>query len=82
MGAGGGVASGADPVAAHLGVLAGLSTSSGGSSDEEGVDGNLGLGELAQLTVNNEAEVSYDVSFPLLFLTTDYWNGFFNLKND
>jgi hypothetical protein len=41
-----------------LGGLAGLS-----SSDDEGVDGHLGLGELAQLTVNNEAEVSYDVSF-------------------
>ncbi|XP_046649582.1 striatin-like isoform X2 [Daphnia pulicaria] len=42
---------------AHLGGLAGLS-----SSDDEGVDGHLGLGELAQLTVNNEAEVSYDIS--------------------
>ena len=43
---------------AHLGGLAGLTS----SSDDEGVDGHLGLGELAQLTVNNEAEVSYDVS--------------------
>ncbi|KAI9561786.1 hypothetical protein GHT06_012747 [Daphnia sinensis] len=42
---------------AHLAGLAGLS-----SSDDEGVDGHLGLGELAQLTVNNEAEVSYDIS--------------------
>lgn len=42
---------------AHLGGLAGLA-----SSDDEGVDGHLGLGELAQLTVNNEAEVSYDVN--------------------
>lgn len=42
---------------AHLSGLAGLA-----SSDDEGVDGHLGLGELAQLTVNNEAEVSYDVS--------------------
>lgn len=42
----------------HLGGLAGLTS----SSDDEGVDGHLGLGELAQLTVNNEAEVSYDVS--------------------
>ena len=52
-----GVAAGESSVAAHLGALAGLS-----SSDDEGVDGHLGLGELAQLTVNNEAEVSYDVS--------------------
>ena len=62
VGAGGGVSSGSDPVSAHLGALAGLTTSSGGSSDDESVDGHLGLGELAQLTVNNEAEVSYDVS--------------------
>ncbi|EFX86240.1 hypothetical protein DAPPUDRAFT_208467 [Daphnia pulex] len=33
-----------------------------GVGDDEGVDGHLGLGELAQLTVNNEAEVSYDIS--------------------
>ena len=49
--------------AAHLGGLAGLS-----SSDDEGVDGHLGLGELAQLTVNNEAEVSYDASFNSVFI--------------
>lgn len=30
-------------------------------SGEEG-DSALGLGELAQLTVNNDAEVTYDVS--------------------
>ena len=54
-----GIGVGADP--AHLGGLAGLT-----SSDDEGVDGHLGLGELAQLTVNNEAEVSYDVSFCLI----------------
>ena len=51
--------------AAHLGGLAGLS-----SSDDESVDGHLGLGELAQLTVNNEAEVSYDVSFNSVFIYT------------
>jgi len=34
----------------------------GMDASEECVDGHLGLGELAQLTVNNEAEVSYDVS--------------------
>ncbi|KAL1462970.1 hypothetical protein WDU94_014767 [Cyamophila willieti] len=28
--------------------------------EEEGLDSNLGLGELAQLTVNNEADTSYD----------------------
>jgi striatin 1/3/4 len=37
------------------------------ASDDEGVDGHLGLGELAQLTVNNEAEVSYDVSVAPIF---------------
>lgn len=26
---------------------------------------DLGLGDLAQLTVNNDSEVAYDVSFPL-----------------
>jgi len=31
--------------------------------DDEGLDSSLGLGELAQLTVNNEAEAAYDVSF-------------------
>lgn len=29
----------------------------------DAIDSTLGLGELAQLTVNNEAEASYDVSF-------------------
>ncbi|XP_059350285.1 striatin-like isoform X2 [Daphnia carinata] len=48
---------GAASETAHLAGLTGLS-----SSDDEGVDGHLGLGELAQLTVNNEAEVSYDIS--------------------
>ena len=47
----------------HLTALGGLNT-----SDEEGVDGHLGLGELAQLTVNNEAEVSYDVSVRPIFI--------------
>ncbi|KAF5280493.1 hypothetical protein FQA39_LY18038 [Lamprigera yunnana] len=31
-------------------------------NDEENVDSGLGLGELAQLTVNNDAETSYDIS--------------------
>lgn len=39
----------------------------GMDASEECVDGHLGLGELAQLTVNNEAEVSYDVMFHFLF---------------
>ncbi|XP_046737972.1 striatin [Diprion similis] len=30
--------------------------------DEEGLDSSLGLGELAQLTVNNDAEVAYDMA--------------------
>lgn len=30
-------------------------------SDEEGVDSTLGLGELAQLTVNNDTEGTYEV---------------------
>lgn len=33
----------------------------GGLGDEEVLDSTLGLGELAQLTVNNEAEAAYDV---------------------
>jgi len=35
----------------------------GTMGDDEGLDSSLGLGELAQLTVNNEAEAAYDVSF-------------------
>lgn len=62
----GGVSAGESSVAAHLGALAGLS-----SSDDEGVDGHLGLGELAQLTVNNEAEVSYDVRIQRFSLLVD-----------
>jgi hypothetical protein len=34
----------------------------GTMGDDEGLDSSLGLGELAQLTVNNEAEAAYDVS--------------------
>jgi hypothetical protein len=34
----------------------------GQMGDDEGLDSSLGLGELAQLTVNNEAEAAYDVS--------------------
>ena len=34
----------------------------GSRGDEEFLDSTLGLGELAQLTVNNEAEAAYDVS--------------------
>lgn len=32
---------------------------------DEDLDCTLGLGELAQLTVNNDAEATYDVSFIL-----------------
>lgn len=35
----------------------------GTMGDDEGLDSSLGLGELAQLTVNNEAEAAYDVSY-------------------
>lgn len=31
-------------------------------NEEENIDSSLGLGELAQLTVNNEAESTYDIS--------------------
>ncbi|XP_059471792.1 striatin [Neocloeon triangulifer] len=34
----------------------------GALGDDEGLDSSLGLGELAQLTVNNEAEAAYDIS--------------------
>lgn len=33
-----------------------------GINDEENVDSSLGLGELAQLTVNNDAENTYDIA--------------------
>ena len=45
-----------------LGVGSEAHLALGIAADEECVDGHLGLGELAQLTVNNEAEVSYDVT--------------------
>lgn len=35
------------------------------SNEEEGVDSAFALGELAQLTVNNDVENSYDVSTSL-----------------
>ena len=40
---------------------AGLGGDNLGGKDEDMEEG-LGLGELAQLTVNNEADVTYDVS--------------------
>lgn len=39
-----------------------VSGGSGGAAGDEEVDSSLGLGELAQLTVNNEAETGYDVA--------------------
>lgn len=36
-----------------------------GMAEDDGVDSALGLGELAQLTVNNEAEAAYDVNIEL-----------------
>lgn len=33
-----------------------------GLNDDENIDSGLGLGELAQLTVNNDAETSYDIA--------------------
>ncbi len=45
---------------------AGLSGDNLGGKDEDMEEG-LGLGELAQLTVNNEADVTYDVRSLLLF---------------
>lgn len=33
-----------------------------GINDEDNVDSSLGLGELAQLTVNNDAESTYDIA--------------------
>lgn len=42
-----------------------------GEEEEEGIgiisEGTLGLGELARLTVNNEAEAAYDVSHFCLY---------------
>jgi len=53
----------------------------GMDASEECVDGHLGLGELAQLTVNNEAEVSYDVIFcSFSFLFSFLFSFFFFFK--
>ncbi|KAF4518834.1 hypothetical protein B566_EDAN008163 [Ephemera danica] len=45
-----------------MGYPAGPRRPLGTMGDEEGLDASLGLGELAQLTVNNEAEAAYDIS--------------------
>jgi striatin 1/3/4 len=45
----------------------------GSLGDEEVLDSTLGLGELAQLTVNNEAEAAYDVSHNSLYVCVATW---------
>lgn len=45
--------------------------------EEEVIDSTLGLGELAQLTVNNEAEAAYDVSLSIQLLVSKYVNMYF-----
>lgn len=48
----------------------------GGPGGEE--DALEGLGELAQLTVTNEADASYDVSFKSWTFTINYWHDLCN----
>ncbi|XP_056647849.1 striatin-3 isoform X3 [Diorhabda sublineata] len=51
-----------------------------GLNDEENVDSSLGLGELAQLTVNNDAESTYDIdSSKEAFRKT--WNAKYTLRS-
>ncbi|XP_018572734.1 striatin-3 [Anoplophora glabripennis] len=51
-----------------------------GINDEENVDSTLGLGELAQLTVNNDAENTYDIaSSKEAFRKT--WNARYTLRS-
>ncbi|KAJ8944222.1 hypothetical protein NQ318_001642 [Aromia moschata] len=51
-----------------------------GMNDEENVDSTLGLGELAQLTVNNDAETTYDIaSSKEAFRKT--WNARYTLRS-
>ncbi|CAD7078740.1 unnamed protein product [Hermetia illucens] len=48
---------------------------------EEEVDASLGLGELAQLTVNNEAETAYDVSNTKESAYRKTWNAKYTLRS-
>lgn len=51
-----------------------------GIGDEDNIDSTLGLGELAQLTVNNDAESTYDIaSSKEAFRKT--WNGKYTLRS-
>ncbi|CAG9762459.1 unnamed protein product [Ceutorhynchus assimilis] len=51
-----------------------------GISDEDNIDAALGLGELAQLTVNNDAESTYDIaSSKEAFRKT--WNAKYTLRS-
>ena len=45
------------------------------SPDEDALEAALGLGELAGLTVSNDAEGTYDVS--IILLGKDSWNNVF-----
>lgn len=51
-----------------------------GINDDENIDSALGLGELAQLTVNNDAETTYDLaSSKEAFRKT--WNAKYTLRS-
>lgn len=51
-----------------------------GIGDEDNIDATLGLGELAQLTVNNDAESTYDIaSSKEAFRKT--WNAKYTLRS-
>lgn len=49
-------------------------------NDEENTDATLGLGELAQLTVNNDAETTYDIASSKEALRKT-WNAKYTLRS-
>nr|CAD7392470.1 unnamed protein product [Timema cristinae] len=53
----------------------------GGLGDEEVLDSTLGLGELAQLTVNNEAEAAYDQIATTKESYRKTWNAKYTLRS-
>lgn len=52
-----------------------------GAVGDEEIDANLGLGELAQLTVNNEAESNYDVDNAKDSSYRKTWNAKYTLRS-
>lgn len=52
-----------------------------GPGNEDDIDASLGLGELAQLTVNNEAESTYDVASAKDSSYRKTWNAKYTLRS-